>query len=580
MPTLQFASTKERDFFVKDGLLTGEEALALGALMAGVRFVTGYPGTPSKGVFKALKEFANSSNENKIHFHWATNEKVALELAIGATLAEIPSLVCVKSVGANVMLDALMTVNLTGVPAPLIIALGDDPSAWVSQNEQDSRWLALMSELPLFEPTQVELAPELMHFAFQISALLRLPVIVRLTRSFAIAQGPVSEAKLMPVTFDASSPLPSIASGGNAISLHSALQEKMKRLKEMLNLSPFNRVEGNAPFAILAVGNCALKVRETFRWLSQRNLQVEATLFELTTLNPLPHLWLIDNLSGKSTVLVVEEGAPIVELLVKAVIKEAMLPTVVRGKLTSELPTVGELTLRQIGKSVRNFVSISPNAIYSLPDAQRPQGFNLKFCEGCPYPPLLDTFKRTAEQMGVELVVAADPGCSIVAIGEPYKLVQIKHSMGGSVNFIAALAKFECSPNRRYIALVGDSDFFHSAFNGIINAVWWKVPIGLVVLDNGGSAFTGGQPHPGSGFNASGESVKPVEIERLLSALDIPVQIVSSRDAENLLRATFWLLNYGQGIRALILREPCPFVPIWTSEGLKPQKTNGKIVGE
>ena len=561
-------------------MLTGEEALALGALKAGVRFVTGYPGTPSKGVFKALQEFAASSDANEIHFHWATNEKVALELAIGATLAGIPSLVCVKSVGANVMLDALMTVNLTGVPAPLVIALGDDPSAWVSQNEQDSRWLALMSELPLFEPTQVESAPELMHFAFQISASLHLPVIVRFTRSFALAQGLVSETRLMPVTFDASSPLPSIASGGNAISLHSALQEKMRRLEQLVNASQFNQVEGNSSFAILAVGNCAFKVRETLDLLSERNQRVDATLIELTTVNPLPCRWLIDNLSGKSVVLVVEEGAPVVELLVKALAKEAMLPAVIRGKLTGELPTVGELTLRQIGKAVRNFASISPDSTDSLPDLQRPQGFSLKFCDGCPYPPLLDALKRTAKQMGIELVVAADPGCAIVAIGEPYRLVQIKHSMGGSVNFVAALSKFENLSNRRYIALVGDSDFFHSAFNGIVNAVWLKAPVGLIILDNGGSAFTGGQPHPGSGFNASGKFVQPVQIERLLNALDIPTQIVSSHDSENLTEATRWLLDYGDRIRALILREPCPFVPVWTSEGLKPQKTDGKIVGE
>lgn len=560
---------------------TGEEALAFGALRAGVKFVTGYPGTPSKGVFKALQDFSSASPEaNSIRFHWANNEKVALELAIGATLAGVPSLVCVKGVGANVMLDALMTVNLTGVPAPLVIALGDDPSAWVSQNEQDSRWLALMSELPLLEPTRVETAPQLMHTAFQISSSFQLPVIVRFTRSFALAQSSVGEVPLTPVGFTPSKPLPSIASGGNALSLHSELQEKVRRLEQIFCESQFNRVEGNSPLAVVAVGHCAEKVRETLKLLAARNQRVEVTLVELTTTNPLPRRWLIDILSGKSVALVVEDGAPVAELLVKAIVKEAMLPTVVKGKLTGELPLVGELTLRQIGKALRSFVSLSPDAVDSLPDPQRPQGFSLKFCDGCPYPPFLDTLKQIAERKGAELIVAADPGCAIVAIGEPYRLVQIKHSMGGSVNFIAALSKFEGAPNRRYIALVGDSDFFHSAFTGIVNAVSWKAAMGLVVLDNGGSAFTGGQPHPGSGFNASGEFVQPVKIERLLSALDIPVKVVSSRDAGNLPKAVEWLLDYGDEIRALVLREPCPFVPVWTKEGLKPKKTYGKIVGE
>jgi indolepyruvate ferredoxin oxidoreductase alpha subunit len=288
----------------------------------------------------------------------------------------------------------------------------------------------------------------------------------------------------------------------------------------------------------------------------------------------------LDNLAGKTVVLVIEEGMPFVEMQLKALVQEARQPIAVRGKLTGDLPSVGELTLRQIGKAMRNFLPLSSEIVSQLPDPQRQQGFALRFCDGCPYPPFLDQLVKTAQEMGVELVVSADPGCAIVAIGEPYRLVQIKHSMGGSVNFVASMAKFERAPNRRYIALVGDSDFFHSAFSGIVNAVWWKAPMGLVVLDNGGSAFTGGQPHPGSGFNASNEFTQPIQIERLLSALDIPVQVVSSRDSENLPAATKWLLDYRNEIRALIVREPCPFVPVWTQEGLKPLKTSGKIVGE
>ena len=559
--------------------MTGEEALALGAMMAGVRFVTGYPGTPSKGIFKALQEFSPTL-PHPVHFHWATNEKVALELAIGATLAGIPSLVCVKSVGANVLLDALMTVNLTGVPSPLVIALGDDPSAWVSQNEQDSRWLALMSELPLIEPTRIEGATEIMHAAFQLSADLNLPVIVRFTRSFALARKEVPKVNLQPVTFSLSNPLPSIASGGNAITLHARLQEKLRFAEQWANEFKFNRKNGDGTIAILAVGPCVEKVDEVLDLLSQQSQQFDVTVLKLATSFPLPRRWLLDNLAGKTVALVIEEGMPFVEMQLKALLQESRQTIAVRGKLTGDLPSVGELTLRQIGKALRNFLPLSSEIVSQLPDPQRQQGFTLKFCDGCPYPPFLDQLVKTAQEMGVELVVSADPGCAIVAIGEPYRLVQIKHSMGGSVNFVASMAKFERSPNRRYIALVGDSDFFHSAFNGIVNAVWWKVPIGLVILDNSGAAFTGGQPHPGSGFNASNEFTTPIQIERLLSALDIPVQVVSSHDSENLPTATKWLLDYGNEIRALILREPCPFVPVWTQEGLKPLKTDGKIVGE
>lgn len=562
-------------------VLTGEEALALGALKARVEFVTGYPGTPSKGVFKALQEFCLTlPHMNRINFHWATNEKVALELAIGATLAGKSSLVCVKSVGANVLLDALMTVNLTGVPSPLVIALGDDPSAWVSQNEQDSRWLALMSELPMLEPTRVETAPKLMHYAFQLSAALKLPVIVRFTRSFAISQGEISSLDLPPISFESSDAFPSIASGGNAVTLHLQLQEKLRQFEQLANESEFNRKIGDGAFAVLAAGSCASKVTETLKLLNEGNQRAEITLLELAVSSPLPRRWLLDNLEGKSVVLVIEEGAPIIETQLKALLQEAKFPVAVRGKLTGDLPSVGELTLRKIGQGLRSFVPLTSEAIAQLPDPQRKQEFTLKFCEGCPYPPFLDALCDVAFKMGIELIVSADPGCAIVAIGEPYRLIKIKHSMGGSVNFIASLSKFRSSQNRRYIAFVGDSDFFHSAFNGIVNAVSWGVAMGLVVLDNGGAAFTGGQPHPGSGFNAHGNFVQPVSIERLLSALDVPVQIVSSRETEKLCEAVKWLLNYGEKIRALVLREPCPFVPVWTESGLRPLKVEGKIVGE
>jgi len=355
--------------------MTGEEALALGAMMAGVRFVTGYPGTPSKGIFKALQEFSPTL-PHPVHFHWATNEKVALELAIGATLAGIPSLVCVKSVGANVLLDALMTVNLTGVPSPLVIALGDDPSAWVSQNEQDSRWLALMSELPLIEPTQIEDAAEIMHTAFQLSADLNLPVIVRFTRSFALARKEVPKVNLQPVTFSLSNPLPSIASGGNAITLHARLQEKLRFAEQWANEFKFNRKNGDGTIAILAVGPCVEKVDEVLDLLSQQSQQFDVTVLKLATSFPLPRRWLLDNLAGKTVALVIEEGMPFVEMQLKALLQESRQTIAVRGKLTGDLPSVGELTLRQIGKALRNFLPLSSEIVSQLPDPQRQQGFH------------------------------------------------------------------------------------------------------------------------------------------------------------------------------------------------------------
>lgn len=567
--------------------VTGEEALARGAWRGGVRFVTGYPGTPSKGVFAALQTLASQHPDAAPIFHWAANEKVALELAIGATLAGYPSLVCVKSVGGNVLLDALMTVNLTGVPSPLVIALGDDPSAWHSQNEQDTRWLALMSELPLLEPTDVKSAPDLMAEAFRLSADFALPVIVRFPKAFAVATDEVDEPSAFKVTFTPSpNVLPSIASGGNAVRLHAKLHEKLRQIEQAYG-ALWERVstaaqgateKQNSDIAVLAVGFCATKVQEVLETVG--DLPQSLRVVPLVMTSPLPRRWLLDALAGVVTVLVVEEGEPIVEMQLKALLHEARSPCAVRGKLTGELPREGELTLRRIGVALRALVALPLERVESLPDPQRPQGFTLRFCDGCPYPPFLEALMAVCREKGWEPVVASDPGCSIVAIGKPYELVRIKHSMGGSVNLIAALAKLERHPRRRYIALVGDSDFFHGALLGILNAASWRAPMAVIIADNGGAAFTGGQPHLGSGFNAVGEFVPPLRMEALLTAAGIPTKVVSSFDAKALTESVRWVLDYDDNLRALIVREPCPFVPVWTDQGLKPKKTEGKIVGE
>jgi indolepyruvate ferredoxin oxidoreductase alpha subunit len=355
-----------------------------------------------------------------------------------------------------------------------------------------------------------------------------------------------------------------------------AYEALLERLSTAMGQSATERRDGN--IAVLAIGFCATKVRAVLEAVG--DLSQPLRFVPLATTFPLPRRWLLDALAGVATVLVVEEGEPIVEMQLKALMHEARSSCAVRGKLTGELPREGELTLRRIGLALRALVELPLERVEGLPDPQRPQGFTLRFCDGCPYPPFLDALMAACREKGWELVVASDPGCSIVAIGKPYELVRIKHSMGGAVNFIAALAKLERNPHRRYIALVGDSDFFHGALLGILNAAYWRAPMAVIVADNGGAAFTGGQPHLGSGFDAAGEFVPPLRMEALLTAAGIPTKVVSSFDADALAESVRWVLDYGDELRALIVREPCPFVPVWTAEGLKPKKTEGKIVGE
>ncbi len=574
-----------------NGQLSGEQALALGAWLAGVQFVTGYPGTPSKGVFEHLRQLDERNRGKKtaplppISFHWAPNEKIALELAVGVSLAGLSSLVCVKSVGANVLLDTIMTVNLTGVPSPLVLIIGDDPSAWNSQNEQDSRWLAKMSELPLLEPLSVSTSPSLMQEAFFLSSQLRVPVVVRFTKPFSIATErlePVQDVA-NPVPSQPIRSLPSVASGGNAVTLRRRLHQKIKSLRVHWDGVNGNQVTGQGTTAVIAVGFLLTTVRRVFdhlRPLISGDLERTIRLVGLQTVSPLPIQWLLKHLSDVEQVLVVEEGDPIVETEIAWALQSAGTAVKVLGKRTGHLPDVGQLTERHVGTVLANLFKLDHASLAELPDPVRPQGFHLRFCDGCPYPPFLEEIKNLCAQMGWTPVVGSDPGCSIVAIGKPFELITVKHSMGSAVNIISGLARFERDPNRRYIAIVGDSDFFHGAVIGIFNSLWWRAPVSIIIVDNGGPAYTGGQAHPGSGFDAEGRRAEPMAMENILSAVGAPVRVVSAWDGYPIREGVDWVLRVEESPRILIVRGLCPYVPVWTDQGLAPQKREGKIVGE
>lgn len=572
-------------------MINGEEAAALGALQAGVGFVTGYPGSPSKDVFEALQRFARSSPINDapvpVRCEWAANEKVALEMALGATLGGVPSLMCMKSVGMNVALDAVMCINQSGCPSPLVILLGDDPGAWQSQNEQDTRWLSLMSELPLLEPNTVADAAPVTRYAFELSAREKLPVIVRIIRTFAHVEDEVVLDGMSSLTAGYGSgngDVYSVSQGSLTASLHSALREKNERIAQEWEGLSFNEVTNDdCESGVIAVGFGYYELQEAIAALA--GVDKSFSVLKLTSSHPLPVKTITEFLEGRSGVAILEENEPVVEMQVRALAQARGIASPIFGKLDGSIPRGGELTPRRIGRVLSRITVLDDEVVENLPDPVREPGAG-RFCDGCPYPPFYDALKEICEELGLTYTAGSDPGCSVLALFDPYEFLSIKHSMGSSVNILRGLASAD--PERRCIAIVGDSDLYHSALPGIINAVHSGANMTVIVFDNSGAAYTGCQPHPGMSIRAAegnGEAfharASSVTMERVLEAAGVAgLWIESSKNGEAL-RAIFREALTGEGVKVVVVREPCPFAPIVMADGtvVEPSK-EGKIVGE
>lgn len=316
--------------------MRGDRALAWGALAAGVTVVSGYPGSPATGVFDAFLAMAGAGT----HVQWAPNEKVALELAYGASLGGARALVVLKSVGLNIALDPLATMVLSGCHAGLVILLGDDPGGWGSQNEQDSRWLARVAETPVVEPTGVRQAAALMAQAYAWSESVGTPVIVRVTGALTSGQGPVEEPWRLP-------PLGQrfvrkrdrwVVLPANVVARRRTQHRRLRQIQEQFESSPYDTSEGDGPLGIIAVGVMAAKLQsllDSSRGATAQGSEQAGSLWRVLSLSsvyPLPEEALERRLRGMERVLVLEEGGPFVEERVRDLAQRRGLALPILGR--------------------------------------------------------------------------------------------------------------------------------------------------------------------------------------------------------------------------------------------------------
>lgn len=553
--------------------VNGDEALVQGCLDAGVRVVASYPGSPSSGVVERLARLAKACG---IHVEWSTNERVAFEVAVGASIAGVRSLAAMKGVGFNVALDPMTVANLCGVRGGLVILLGDDPGAWASQNDQDTRALVAFAELPLLEPSSPAEGYRMLFNAFALSERHSLPVVLREVRRYAedVEEAVFPEGSPLPEpqSFDLQNDRVSrrwIPSTDNAVSLHRLLHEKLERVAREFDASPFNLVEGVGDEGVIACGFADRKARNVlarwgrggaFRWL------------RLGTLYPLPKATLRAFLRSVRRVLVLEEGEPFVESRLKALAQDSGISVWVHGKEDGLVAREGELFEWQIAEA---FAAFSPGSL-STEDHDRdgeiarlnarrkegkPPGYLTTaegLCNGCPYIPTFEALRDVLEERGEEAIFLADPGCGVRLRLAPFHMLDVKYSLSSCIGIATGIARGD--PSRRVIAFPGDSAFFHSGITDLINAAYNRVRILVLVLDNGTTALSGFEPHPGVGLTATGEPTRVIRIEELARACGVDfVRVVNPREAQGI-RQTFREALAWDDLAVVVARDPCPFV--------------------
>ncbi|MCX5851514.1 MAG: thiamine pyrophosphate-dependent enzyme, partial [Deltaproteobacteria bacterium] len=558
-------------------LLMGNEAIARGALEAGVRVVAGYPGTPSSEIVERL---AGIAGEADMYVEWSVNEKVAMEVAAAASFAELRSMCVMKQNGVNVAADFLLHLAGSGTRGGMVLVPCEDPGALSSINEGESRYFARMIEIPLLEPGDFQEVKDMTKWAFELSEELRQIVMLRSVTRLSHASGNVIYGALPPhgararFRYDGFilDQMEGVVISAPVGFKHERQQEKIRKAREIFETSPFNTYHGPEKPEVLIVTSsaCNLYSKEAAGILGLEN---RVGILKLGTTWPLPPKLLVKHLAAADKILIVEEVIPFLEENVKVIAAEHAKETGVKeffGKNDGTLPTVGELN--------PDFVIGALVKILGLRYQPRPQEYvtkaqavsflgapqrELTFCPGCPHRASFWCIHNALELDGRKGFVCGDIGCYTMALlPTGFSTLKTVHSMGSGSGLASGFGKLgQFGFNQPVLAVCGDSTFYHAAIPALINAIHHKSDFTLVVLDNSGTAMTGFQPHPGLEVNALGDRVPAVDIAGICRALGARVE---ERDPFELdeARATLnELMEDDEGLKVLILRQKCGLSP-------------------
>ncbi len=479
-------------------LLLGNAAVARGAYEAGVNVVASYPGTPSTEITEEIVKF------DEVYAEWSPNEKVAAEVAIGASIAGARAMSCMKHVGLNVMADPVFTVSYTGVNGGLVFCVADDPGMHSSQNEQDSRHYAKASKIMMLEPADSSECKEFTKAAFELSEQFDTPVFLRLSTRVSHSQSLVElqDRKEVELKDYEKNPAKYVMMPANAVKRHVDVENRIAALTEFAETTELNTVENNGcKTGVISAGIAYMYAKEA--------LGSSVDYLKLGMVYPLPVNKIIEFAKNYETVYVVEELDPVIENHCRA-----LGINNIKGK--DEFTLLGEYTPSMIKKAVFGEDAPEFNALTETIPMRPPV-----MCAGCPHRGTFYVLKKLG------LVVSGDIGCYTLGAVAPLQSVDTTICMGASVSAAHGMAKARGAEfNKRLVSVIGDSTFMHSGITGLVDIVYNKGNNTVIILDNSITGMTGHQQNPTTGYTIRGEETKQVNLIALCKSIGIDNVVV------------------------------------------------------
>lgn len=531
--------------------LMGNEAIAKGAIAAGLNLVAGYPGTPSTEVLETVAKF----RDDDVYVEWSVNEKAAMEVAAGAAYCGANVMVTMKQVGLNVASDPLMSLEYVGIKGAMVVMVADDPGPISSQTEQDTRTFAMFSKIPCFDPSSPQEAYDMIIEAFAFSRKHKTPVFFRPTTRICHAYSSVKIADEIfvnkPEGFIKDSKrwviFPKLSNRNHAL-----IEERNRKISDEFSSYERNKIiDGDLKLGIATHGISYANTVETLK-----SLKNKPSVLKISTPFPFPEKLAYEFLKDKKEVLCIEELDPVIERALISVCGKYGLKTVIRGKMTDDVKLSGENLRDDVKHQIYAFLGLKENKSSKADNVPELPVRPPVLCAGCPHRASFYAVKKAMK--GQKTLFAGDIGCYTLGNAMPLDMCDTCLCMGAGVNIAQGVGRIE--PNTKCFAFVGDSTFFASAITGAVNAVYNGADMTLVILDNSTTAMTGHQPHPGTGKTMMGEITAKVDIKKVLEGIGISdIAVIDPLKLDDAVETVKEMASR-KGVKAIIFSSPCAMI--------------------